>query len=151
MDLAAADCARIALDTRLGPGEWRSPATAAQVESAIARADVVVTTRLHGLVLALKNGIPVLAVDPVAGGATVAAQAAAWDWPVLTARAGNPVLDRGELDHLWAWCRSPEGIARARAAVRAVPGTPGLTADLLRAVAPPARWDVAAGKTPAGG
>ena len=109
--LATADCARIALDTRLGPGKWRSPATAAQVESAIARADVVVTTRLHGLVLALKIGIPVLAVDPVAGGAKVAAQAAAWDWPVLTARAENPVLDRDELDHLWAWCRSPEGIA----------------------------------------
>jgi len=106
---------------------------------------------LHGLVLALKNGIPVLAVDPVAGGAKVAAQAAAWDWPVLTARAENPVLDRGELDHLWAWCRSPEGIDRARSAVRAVPGTPALTTDLLHAVAPPAPWDVAAGKAPAGG
>lgn len=30
------------------------------------RLDVVVTTRLHGLVLALKNGVPALAVDPVA-------------------------------------------------------------------------------------
>jgi polysaccharide pyruvyl transferase WcaK-like protein len=56
-------------------------------------ADVVVTTRLHGLVLALKQGVPVLAVDPVAGGARVATQAAAWGWPVLLPRSGNPVLD----------------------------------------------------------
>jgi hypothetical protein len=146
--LATADCARIDLDTRLGAGEWRSPATAAQVESAIARADVVVTTRLHGLVLALKNGIPVLAVDPVAGGAKVAAQAAAWGWPVLTARAGNPVLDRGGLAHLWAWCRSPEGITQARSAAMAVPGSPALTADLLAAVAPAPPWEVAAGQVP---
>jgi polysaccharide pyruvyl transferase WcaK-like protein len=59
----------------------------------IARADVVVTTRLHGLVLALKQGVPVLAVDPVAGGARVATQAAAWGWPVLLPRSGSPVLD----------------------------------------------------------
>ena len=70
--LATLDCARVAVDTRLAHGDWRSPATAAQVEAVIARADVVVTTRLHGLVLALKQGVPVLAVDPVAGGAKVA-------------------------------------------------------------------------------
>jgi Polysaccharide pyruvyl transferase len=55
----------------------------------IARADVVVTTRLHGLVLALTQGMPVLAVDPVAGGAKVATQAAAWGWPVLLPRSGS--------------------------------------------------------------
>ncbi len=129
--LVTADCARIFLDTRLGTGQWRTPATAAQVESAVARADVVITTRLHGLVLALKNGVPVLAVDPVAGGAKVAAQAAGWDWPVLTARAGEPALDRGDLDRLWSWCRSPAGLARARSARAAHPGS-ALTADLLR-------------------
>ena len=96
----------------------------------IARSDVVVTTRLHGLVLALKNGVPALAVDPVAGGAKVAAQAAAWGWPVLLPRSGNPVLDRGELDRLWAWCRSEEGQARARSALGAW-NAPPLTADLL--------------------
>jgi hypothetical protein len=35
----------------------------------------------------------VLAVDPVAGGARVATQAAAWGWPVLLPRSGSPVLD----------------------------------------------------------
>jgi Polysaccharide pyruvyl transferase len=133
--LGTLDCARVSLDTRLRPGDWRGPATAAQIESAIAATDVVVTTRLHGLVLALKNGVPALAVDPVAGGAKVARQAAAWDWPVLLPRAGDPalgrpVLDRAALDALWAWCRSPEAVTRARS-VLAAPSGPPLTADLL--------------------
>ncbi len=128
--LATLDCARVAVDTRLAGGDWRSPVTAAQVEAVIARADVVVTTRLHGLVLALKNAVPALAIDPVAGGAKVAAQAAAWGWPVLLPRSSTPVLDRGELDQLWAWCRSVEGQARAGSALGAWNTRP-LTADLL--------------------
>ena len=55
--------------------------TAAEVESLIARVDVVVTTRLHGLVLALKNGVPAVAVDPVRGGAKVCRQAQTLGWP----------------------------------------------------------------------
>ena len=43
------------------------------------------TTRLHGLVLALKNGVPAVAIDTVAGGAKVARQADALGWPVLAA------------------------------------------------------------------
>jgi hypothetical protein len=55
--------------------------SAAEIESLIARMDLVVTTRLHGLVLALKNGVPAVAVDPVAGGDKVSRQAAAVGWP----------------------------------------------------------------------
>jgi hypothetical protein len=44
--------------------------------------DVVLTTRLHGMVLALKNGVPVVAVDPVAGG-KICRQAEAIGWPVV--------------------------------------------------------------------
>ncbi len=128
--LATLDCARMMVDTRLAHGDWRNPATAAQVEAVIGRADVVVTTRLHGLVLALKQGVPVLAMDPVTGGAKVAAQAAAWGWPVLLPRSGQPVLNRGELDRLWTWCRSAAGRARAGSALGAR-DTPPLTADLL--------------------
>jgi hypothetical protein len=131
--LATLECARLTVDTRLAHGDWRSPGTAAQVEAVIARADVVVTTRLHGLVLALKQGVPALAVDPVAGGAKVAAQAAAWGWPVLLPRPGSPVLDRDELDRLWSWCRSAAGRARASSALGAC-NTPPLTADLLSVV-----------------
>jgi hypothetical protein len=81
-------------------------------------------------VLALKQGVPVLAVDPVAGGAKVATQAAAWGWPVLLPRSGSPVLDQDELDRLWGWCRSAEGRARAGFALGGW-NTPPLTTDLL--------------------
>ncbi|MES9544290.1 polysaccharide pyruvyl transferase family protein [Actinomadura sp. NPDC000600] len=117
--LAGRECARLPLDTRLDPRDWRLFTTAAELESVLRRLDVVVTTRLHGLVLALKNGIPALAVDPVGGGAKVAAQARAWSWPAVvtvpTARTGERILDAAELDHWWAWCLSPEGAGRAPA------------------------------------
>ena len=131
--LGALDCARLPLDTRLDSGQWRSPATPGQVESAIARTDVVVTTRLHGLVLALKNGVPALAIDPVAGGAKVAGQAAAWDWPVLLPGAGDPALDRSELDRRWAWCLSPAAASQAQSS-RAAAGARPLTVGLMSAL-----------------
>ncbi|MGY1837587.1 polysaccharide pyruvyl transferase family protein [Blastococcus sp. SYSU DS0510] len=46
-----------------------------QAEALIQRSDVVVSMRLHALVLGLKHGRPVISVDPVAGGAKVTAQA----------------------------------------------------------------------------
>ncbi|HEY8480447.1 MAG TPA: polysaccharide pyruvyl transferase family protein [Spirillospora sp.] len=120
--LAARACARLPLDTRLDPRDWRLFATAAELESALRRLDLVVTTRLHGLVLALKNGVPALAVDPVAGGAKVTAQARAWPWPaVVTVPAGapgqgtgrdGPLLDVRELDRWWDWCLRPGGTGR---------------------------------------
>ena len=76
-----------------------------QVEALIQRADVVLSMRLHALVLGLKHGKPVIAVDPVSGGAKVTAQAAALGWPLLlpadevTAGALDEALDR---------CRSAE-------------------------------------------
>jgi hypothetical protein len=106
--LGTRDCACLPLDTRLDRREWRSFGTPGQLLSVICRLDVVVTTRLHGLVTALRCGVPVLAVDPVAEGAKVAAQARAWDWPaVLTAEE----LSESALDRWWAWCLSEEGRA----------------------------------------
>lgn len=124
------------LDTRLDPREWRNQATAAQLESVISRLDLVVTTRLHGLVLALKNGVPALAVDPVAGGAKVSAQAGAWDWPaVITgpgqAAPGEPLLDPAMLGRWWDWCLSPEAAARARRAAAGTAADGTLTTGLL--------------------
>lgn len=76
------DDAVVPIDTRLDENRT-GLRSAAQVESLIAHMDVVVTTRLHGLVLAIKNGVPVLAVDPIKDGAKISAQAAAIDWPVV--------------------------------------------------------------------
>ncbi|WP_217711357.1 polysaccharide pyruvyl transferase family protein [Actinomadura sp. NAK00032] len=139
--LGARGCARLPLDTRLDPRDWRTFGTAAEFESVLRRLDLVVTTRLHGLVLALKNGVPALAVDPVGGGAKVTAQARAWSWPaVLTVpepaagpgREEEPLLDAAELDRWWAWALSPEGAGRA-AAVRADGSMIGELLDVLGA------------------
>ncbi|MGW0333214.1 polysaccharide pyruvyl transferase family protein [Streptomyces sp. NPDC003011] len=99
--LAEKDCARLELDTRLDTRDWRLCATPAQLESVLARLDLVVTDRLHGLLLALRTGVPALAVDPVEGGAKVTAQARACDWPALVP---GERLDRGELERWWHWC-----------------------------------------------
>ena len=112
--LGGLDAARLPLDTRLDPRDWRLPATAAQVGSVIARLDAVVTMRMHGLVLALRAGVPALAVDPVAGGGKVTAQARAWDWPAVVAAED---AGRGRFDELLRWCLSDAG--RAAAAARA--------------------------------
>jgi hypothetical protein len=96
--LAARDVAVVPIDTRLDVNATGLH-TPAQVESVIARMDVVVTTRLHGLVLALKNGIPAIAVDPVRGGAKVMRQADVLGWPhVVSADAATPAQIGNSLD-----------------------------------------------------
>ncbi|GHF64862.1 polysaccharide pyruvyl transferase [Streptomyces mashuensis] len=102
--------ARLPLETRLDVRDWRLPATADEVAAVLRRVDAVVTTRLHGLVLGLRAGLPVLAVDPVDGGAKVAAQAAALAWPAVVP-AGR--VTGAELGRWWTWCCSPAGRARA--------------------------------------
>src|SRR3954464_15873855 len=97
----------------------------AQVEALVRRADVVISTRLHGLVLGLAHGVPVIACDAVVGGAKVSAQAAALGWPVLL-RAGeiDPATLDAALEHALSGPPGQEiaaarelgaaGIARAR-------------------------------------
>ncbi|MET9988667.1 polysaccharide pyruvyl transferase family protein [Streptomyces mutabilis] len=99
--LAGKDCARLELETRLDAHDWRLCGTPAQLEAVLARLDVVVTDRLHGLVLSLRAGTPALAVDPVEGGAKVTAQARACGWPALV--AAERMTDR-VLEHWWDWC-----------------------------------------------
>ncbi|WP_307865509.1 polysaccharide pyruvyl transferase family protein [Streptomyces montanisoli] len=113
--LGRQDCARVDADTRLDSGDWRRPATAEQYLALVSRLDIVVTTRLHGLVLALRAGTPVLAVDPVEGGAKVTAQARALGWPALL---GAGEVDDAHLDRWWRWCLSPDGREAARSAAR---------------------------------
>ena len=77
----------------------------AQVEALVRRADVVVSMRLHALVLGLKHGRPVVACDPISGGAKVTSQATALDWPlvvpaeVLTADALDDRRGTGDVAH----------------------------------------------------
>lgn len=111
--LGRLDAALVPLDTRLDPRDWRLASSPAQVESLLCRLDAVLTMRLHGLVLALKNGVPALAVDPVAGGGKMHAQATAWGWPaVLSAEQ----LDTPALRRQLRWCLSEQGRQAAAAA-----------------------------------
>lgn len=71
----------VTIDTRLDENST-GLRTAREVESLIARMDLVLTTRLHGTALAIKNGVPPVVVDPIAGGAKVQSQAEALGWPV---------------------------------------------------------------------
>lgn len=108
-------CAPLPLDTRLDSSDWRLCSSPEVLTTLISRLDIVVTMRLHGLVLALRAGVPVLAIDPVAGGGKVTAQATAWDWPAVL--AAEQVADQSLLDERWDWCTSPPG---RREALRAV-------------------------------
>jgi len=80
--LGASQVVPVEIDTLLQTKDGRALARAeGDVEALIARMDAVVTMRMHGLVLALKNGVPAVAIDPIEGGAKIAAQARALAWP----------------------------------------------------------------------
>ncbi len=103
--------------------------SAARVEALVARCDVVLTSRMHGLVLALRAGVPALALDPVAGGGKVTAQARAVGWPAVRAPAAD------DLDALVAWCLGPEARATAGAsATRAASAADSARVALITAL-----------------
>ena len=75
---------QIAIDT-LWVNNPTSTRSIQQFESLISRVDYVISSRLHGLVLSLRSGVPVIAIDPIQGGGKVTAQAKAINWPFLIA------------------------------------------------------------------
>jgi hypothetical protein len=123
--LGGKTCAPVPLETRLDIRDWRLCSTAAAFEALVRRMDVVVTTRLHGLALALRAGVPALAVDPVHGSGKVTAQASAWRWPAIL--PADQAADPRRLDQWWHWCLSAEGrhAAATATATRTGPGQPG--------------------------
>lgn len=106
----SAEMAVVDIDTRLD-ANTTGLRSAAEVESLLARMDVVVTTRLHGMVLSLKHGVPVVAIDPEVGGHKIRQQAETLGWPiVLTVDA---LSDEALVDSL-AFCLTDEARTRAR-------------------------------------
>lgn len=108
--IASREISVVQIDTRLDKNTTglRSPA---EIESLLARMDVVITTRLHGLVLALKNGVPAIAIDPEAGGAKIKRQAETIGWAqVFTADAVSDVA----LEKAFDYSLTEEARVRAR-------------------------------------
>lgn len=108
--LAGREAAVYAVDTILdanAPGRR----SASEVTALISRADLVLSTRLHGLVLALSQGVPVVAIDSVPGGAKVIAQARTLGWP---AAMTVDELDEEDLARHYDWCLTPEARELAR-------------------------------------
>jgi hypothetical protein len=116
------EMAVVDIDTRLDENR-AGLRTAGEIEALISRMDLVLTTRLHGMVLAIKNGVPAVAVDAIAGGAKVTRQAKALGWPVCLAVEG---LTDEELRQAYHYCLTPEARAVAHACAAAARDKLGL-------------------------
>lgn len=106
----ANEMAVVDIDTRLDQNRT-GLRSSKEVESLIARMDLVLTTRLHGLVLAVKNGVPALAVDAIAGTAKVTSQADSIGWPV--GLSVDSMTD-SDLQKAYDYCLSNEARKAAR-------------------------------------
>jgi Polysaccharide pyruvyl transferase len=108
---ARQDIARVTIDTELDVPNVSGLRTPAEIESLISRMDVVLTTRLHGMVLAIKNGVPAIAVDPIPGGGKIRRQADAIDWPLVL--SGDDLTDEA-LQHAFQFCVTEEARVKAK-------------------------------------
>jgi hypothetical protein len=105
-------------------------------ESVCERLDVVLTTRLHGMVLALKRGVPAVVLDAVKGGDKVTRQACAIRWPEVF---DSWTASDEELDAALSRCLSDGARARARECADAARAFHATFADRLgEALAAPA-------------
>lgn len=128
---ASRQAAVVSIDTRL---DSENPAlrNPAEVESLLATMDLVITTRLHGAVLALKNGVPVIAIDPIAGGGKICRQAGVVGWS--TVFKVDELTDEG-LQSAFDYCLTPDARAAARnSAEIAVHRLSGVQERVLRAL-----------------
>jgi peptidoglycan/xylan/chitin deacetylase (PgdA/CDA1 family)/glycosyltransferase involved in cell wall biosynthesis len=74
--------ALVSVDTRLDVNST-GLRNADEIESVIAKVDVLLTTRLHGLVFALKNGVPAVAIDVAPAVSKLLTQARVIGWPLV--------------------------------------------------------------------
>lgn len=116
--IAANAMAVVDIDTRLDENRT-GLRTAGEVESLIARMDVVLTTRLHGMVLAIKNGVPAVVVDAISGGAKVTSQAESIGWPV---RLSADTMTDEDLQRAFDYCITKEARQKARECATAARG-----------------------------
>lgn len=91
--------ARVPIDTRLDNNST-GLRSKDEIVAVIGRMDAIVTTRLHGLVMALNNGVPALAIDAVPGGGKISKQCALIGWPNVL---GLDELSPTQLDAAFAF------------------------------------------------
>jgi hypothetical protein len=117
--LDAHEVSVVPIDTRLdvenGLGNSANLRSPGEIESLIARMDMVVSTRLHGMVLALKNGVPAIAVDPQPGGAKIQRQAKEIGWPAVF---NVDTCTHEALQEAFDYCLTEEARAKARECYR---------------------------------
>lgn len=94
----------VEIDTRLDTN-FTGLRSSAEVESLIAKMDLVITMRLHGAVLAIKNGIPPIVIDPHMRPAKVMRQAETVAWPVKFTGAD---LTHQKLEGAFQYCLTEE-------------------------------------------
>ena len=102
--------ASVKIDTRLDHNTvgLRSPA---EIESLITKMDMIITTRLHGLVLSIKNQVPVVAIDSVEGGAKLTRQANVLEWPNIHSAE---TLTLEQLEAAYQYCLTEEAASKVR-------------------------------------
>ena len=108
--IASRPMAVVPIDTRLDEN-GTGLRNAAEIESLLARMDVVLTTRLHGTVLSIKNGVPPLVVDAIAGGAKVTRQAEVLGWPICFQVES---LTNEDLRQAFDYCLTEKARSKAR-------------------------------------
>jgi polysaccharide pyruvyl transferase WcaK-like protein len=59
----------------------RSGRSADEIEEQYAGCDLILTTRLHGAILAARHAVPFIAIDQIKGGAKVASVLGRYSWP----------------------------------------------------------------------
>lgn len=77
--LASIGVAPIMIDTKLPNNEY-GLSSVEQIESVISKMDIVVTTRLHGAVLSIRNNVPFIAIDQIVPEGKVTRQLRAIGW-----------------------------------------------------------------------
>jgi hypothetical protein len=108
--IASRELAIVRIDTRLDVNAT-GLRTRAEVESLLARMDAVVTTRLHGMVLSLKNGVPALVIDPEPAGTRIRRQAETIGWPAIFSAEA---IDTESLRQALDYCLSTAARTKAR-------------------------------------
>lgn len=141
--IAAREMSVVLIDTRLD-NNITGLRTPAEVESLIARMDVMITTRLHGTVLALKNGVPVISIDPEAGGAKIVRQCNTVGWDVVF--AADSVTD-AQLQLAFDYCLSEPARVKARKCrERAIASVEQLRETFQKAIAESSHIDTTTAK-----